>query len=186
MTQVVVFVAVSAALAYLSRASLASPRSHGFYRFFAWELIVALVLVNFVSLAQWFGDPVSSRQVLSWILLVTSLGPAVLGAHALRTAGAPQRNHRRDEPLLGIEKTTRLVTTGPFRYIRHPLYCSLLLLTWGVFLKRPTWLAGAMAIGASGLLIATAKVEERENARYFGPAYRAYMRTTTMFVPFLL
>jgi protein-S-isoprenylcysteine O-methyltransferase Ste14 len=185
-TRVVTFVAVTAALAYLSRASLANPRSHGFYRFFAWELIVALVLVNFLSLRRWFGDPFSPRQIVSWILLVTSLAPAALGVHALHTAGAPQRNRRRDEPLVGIERTTRLVTTGLFRHIRHPLYCSLLLLTWGVFFKRPSWPAGALALAASGLLLATGKAEERENIRYFGPAYRAYMRTTRMFIPFLL
>lgn len=186
MTRVIIFVALTAALALLSRASLAHLRSHGFYRFFAWELILGLFLINFVSFRQWFGDPGSSRQILSWILLLTSIVPAVLGVWALGTAGAPKKEGRGDEPLLGIERTTRLVTTGPFRYIRHPLYCSLLLLTWGVFLKRPTWLSGALALAATGFLLATAKAEERENLSYFGSAYRAYMRATTMFIPFLV
>ena len=34
-------------------------------------------------------------------------------------------------------------------------------------------------------LLVTAKVEEEENTRYFGIAYRRYMRQTKMFVPFL-
>ncbi len=185
MTRVVIFVVVTAALAYLSRASLADPRSHGFYRFFAWELIVALVLVNFVSLRQWFRDPLSLRQFVSWALLVGSLVPAISGVHFLHTAGKPEPGKRADEPLVGIERTTRLVTTGLFRYIRHPLYCSLLLLTWGVFLKRPSALGAGLAIAATAFLLATAKVEERENVHYFGSAYRAYMQTTKMFIPFL-
>lgn len=184
-TRALIFVVVTAALAYLSRASLADPHSHGFHRFFAWELIVALVLVNFVSLRQWFGDPLSFRQFVSWALLFGSLVPVVSGVHLLRTAGKPERGQRVDEPLLEIEKTTRLVTTGMFKYIRHPLYSSLLLLTWGVFFKYPSWLAGALALGASSFLLATAKTEERENVRYFGPAYRAYMQRTKMFVPFV-
>jgi hypothetical protein len=37
-----------------------------------------------------------------------------------------------------------------------------------------------------GLLVVTAKVEERENFRFFGPIYEAYMRQTKRFIPFLL
>jgi protein-S-isoprenylcysteine O-methyltransferase Ste14 len=182
-TRVVIFVVVTTALAYLSRPSLADPRSHGFYRFFAWDLIVALVLVNFVSFRQWFRDPLSLRQLVSWALLLGSLAPVIPGMHLLRTAGKPEPGVRIDEALMGIERTTQLVTTGVFRYVRHPLYSSLLLVTWGVFFKFPSVPAGALALGASGFLLATAKAEECENACYFGPAYRAYMQTTKMFIP---
>ena len=37
------FIAGTAVLAYFSRASFRVPKSHGFYRFFAWELILVLV-----------------------------------------------------------------------------------------------------------------------------------------------
>ena len=87
--------------------------------------------------------------------------------------------------LLGIEKTTRLVTTGAFRYIRHPLYSSLLLLAWGVFFKNPSWAGICLALGATAFLVATAMVEEAENLLYFGPVYREYMRRTKMFIPYL-
>ena len=42
----VLFVIATAGLAYLSRASLRNPRSHGFTRFLAWELLLVLVLLN--------------------------------------------------------------------------------------------------------------------------------------------
>jgi protein-S-isoprenylcysteine O-methyltransferase Ste14 len=86
---------------------------------------------------------------------------------------------------LWIETTTQLVTTGAFKDIRHPLYSSLLLLAWGVFFKHPSWGAGGVVVGATALLLATAKVEEVENIRYFGAAYRAYMQRTKMFIPFV-
>ena len=38
----IVFSFLTLLLIYISRASLHSPRSHGFYRFFAWEFILAL------------------------------------------------------------------------------------------------------------------------------------------------
>ena len=87
--------------------------------------------------------------------------------------------------MLSIEKTTRLVTTGAFKYIRHPLYSSLVLLAWGVFFKHPSWLAGGVVLGATAFLVATAKAEEVENGRYFGTAYQAYMQRTKMFIPFI-
>jgi protein-S-isoprenylcysteine O-methyltransferase Ste14 len=54
-----------------------------------------------------------------------------------------------------------------------------------VFLKKPAWSAGALALAASVLLVLTAKAEEAENIRYFGEAYGDYMRQTKMFIPFV-
>ena len=180
-----IFIVLSILLAVLSRASLRDPRSHGFYRYFAWLAIVALILLNYRNLEQWFGDPLSLRQLVSWILLSASTAFVILGLLWLRSEGRPDPHRQDDQALLGIERTTRLVTTGIYKYVRHPLYSSLLLLAWGVFLKRPSWPAGGLALCASVFLVATAKVEEEENVKYFGEAYRTYMQKTQMFVPFL-
>jgi protein-S-isoprenylcysteine O-methyltransferase Ste14 len=181
-----IFAILTIALAYVSRRSLKAPRSHGFYRFFAWECILALFFLNFINWGQWFGDPLSVRQLISWILLIGCIVPAVYGARLLHTRGKPSSRRADDGTLLGLEKTTQLVTTGVFRYVRHPLYSSLLLLAWGVFFKHPSWISGAVVLGATAFLLATAKVEERENIRHFGAAYRAYMQDTKMFMPFVI
>jgi len=180
-----VFIALSALAVYASRASLGSWHAHGFYRFFVWECVICLILLNFRSGTQWFRDPLSARQLASWALLSLSLLPLGLGVHLLRRLGQPDAQTRRDRRLFPIEQTTRLVTTGVYRYIRHPIYTSLLLLTWGLFLKHPSWVAAGLATGASLLLVATAVVEERENVRYWGPSYEAYRRETKRFIPFL-
>ncbi len=185
MIRVIIFAILSAALAFVSRASLRVPRSHGFYRFFAWECILALFFLNFIDVRQWFADPFSVRQLISWFLLVGCIVPVVPGVHALHTQGKPDASRPDDAVLIWIEKTTQLVTTGAFKYIRHPLYSSLLLLAWGVFFKHPSWVAGGMVLGATAFLLATAKVEEVENVRYFGSSYRTYMQQTKMFIPFV-
>jgi len=64
MLRLIVFAILSAALAFVSRASLKAPRSHGFFRFFAWECILALFFMNFINFQQWFGNPFSVRQVI--------------------------------------------------------------------------------------------------------------------------
>ena len=176
-----VFIVATAGLAYVSRASLLATRSHGFYRFLAWEAILALILLN---VDAWFRDPFSWHQMVSWCLLVTSLVLVLHGVHLLRVVGKPDRQ-RSDPSLVGLERTTTLVKVGAFRYIRHPLYSSLLFLAWGVFFKEPSWLGGLLALVGTLFLVITARIEEAENLRFFGPAYEAYMEQTKMFIPFL-
>ncbi len=185
MAKVIVFIGLSVTLALVSRASLRAPGSHGFYRFLAWELILALVLLNYQGVHAWFGDPLSLHQIISWSLLTASTILVVWGVHLLNRWGKPEPEARDDTSLIGIERTTRLVTTGAYKYIRHPLYSSLLFLAWGVFFKDPSWLGGGLAAAATVFLIATGKVEESENVRYFGDDYEAYMKRTKMLVPFL-
>jgi protein-S-isoprenylcysteine O-methyltransferase Ste14 len=175
------FILGSLAILLVSRRSLAHPRTHGFYRTGAWLAIWGLFLLN---VDHWFVDPFTPRQLLAWTLLVLSLLLIVLGATTLRRAGRPDAS-RQDEGLIGLEKTTRLVTTGIYRYIRHPFYASLLALAWGIFCKQFSWLALGLALLASGFLLVTARLEEQENLRYFGPAYGKYMRRTRRFIPFI-
>lgn len=177
-----VFVALSIGLAVLSRRSLINPRSHGFYRFFAWEFILILFLRN---LEVWFHDPWSLHQLISWGLLIASLVPLFFGIRSLVTEGKPV-NQRQGEPhLLAFERTTALVTTGIYQYIRHPLYSSLLLLAWGIFFKSPDWIGLILVLMASLSLVATARADEAECRRFFGGAYDDYMENTRMFIPFV-
>jgi protein-S-isoprenylcysteine O-methyltransferase Ste14 len=179
--QVIVFIIASAVLAWVSRSSLRDLRSHGFYRFFAWEAILALILLN---LEKWFDKPLSIHQIVSWLLLIGSLFLVIEGMKLLRRVGKPD-NVRKDPSLLSFEKTTELVTKGTFRYIRHPLYSSLLFLAWGAFFKNPSWFGLALSVTATFFLTMTAKMEEVENIRFFGVAYQSYMRQSKMFIPFL-
>jgi len=98
--------------------------------------------------------------------------------------GKPDRK-RSDPSLMDIEKTTELVTVGAYRYIRHPLYSSLLYGVWGVFFKNPSWPGFALTAITIFLMTMTAKVEEAENVSFFGNDYKDYMKQTKMFIPFL-
>ena len=177
-----IFVAASTAFAMLTRRSLRSPRSHGFYRFFAFELVLALVLLDAPG---WFRQMLSIRQGVSSFLLTASLGLAIEGFRVIRKNGRPVSNAPPGSNLW-FENTTTLVRVGVYRFIRHPMYSSVLALGWGTFLKRPSAICLGLALGASGFLVATSVVEERENLAKFGAAYAAYMKTTRRFVPFLI
>ncbi len=182
MLRLVVFIAVSLGLVFTSRASLRAPRTHGFFRFFAAEFVLALVLLN---ADVWFRDPFGAHQIISWLFLIASLFLVLHGAYLLRSVGRPDSRRRDGEILLGIEKTTALVQVGAFKYIRHPLYSSGLIGAWGIFFKDPSWPGGFLGLAATVFWVITAKVEEVECVRFFGSAYRTYMKQTKMFVPFV-
>ena len=153
--------------------TLSRPHRHRFYRFFAFESLLGLVLLNTDT---WFRDPFSSIHLFSWIFLASSLVLAIHGFRLLNIDGSPEGD---------IEDTTQLVTTGAYRYIRHPLYCSLLLGGVGAFLKGPSLLGFLLLIILLAFVYATARVEERDNLKRFGSAYRSYMDKTKMYIPFL-
>lgn len=174
MFQVLSFAIVSAGIIALSLKSLLKPRAHGFYRFFAFESILGAIVLN---AEYWFRAPLSWLQLISWVLLVISAVLAWWGFRLLLMVGKPQG---------GVESTSMLVVKGAYRYIRHPLYGSLLWLGWGAFVKAPSALAGILVSTATIFLVITARVEEAENAQKFGAEYTSYMKKTKMFIPFVV
>ena len=125
----IVFLLGSMAIVIVSKASLLHPRTHGFYQLFAWEVLLVMLVSNMTG---WFYDLLAWHQIVSWLLLIVSILLVILGVKLLFEIGK-QDPGRSNPALLGMEKTARLVTVGLFRYIRHPLYSSLLFLGWGIF-----------------------------------------------------
>jgi protein-S-isoprenylcysteine O-methyltransferase Ste14 len=173
MIEALIFILASIGIVWISIPSLRHPGSHGFYRFFAWEIILGIFVIN---LHGWFTNPFYWYQIISWLLLIISIIPLISGVILLRTVGKPT-----DE----LEKTTQLVTKGIFRTIRHPLYASLLYLTWGIFFKSPSLLDGCAALVATAFLFATARADEAECIDKFGEEYSSYMKKTKMFIPLI-
>lgn len=77
-----------------------------------------------------------------------------------------------------------LVTTGPYRYVRHPIYSGIILGTIGTTMAISLyWLVAVVLL--SGYFIYSATVEERNMERLFPDTYPAYKRSTKMLVPFI-
>ena len=159
---------------FISLHSAGKLRSYGLLRFFAFESILALILYN---IEHWFRNPLSVLQVISWLLMVASVVVVSAGFYMLRRFGKTKDV---------IDDTAVLVTRGIYKYIRHPLYSSLILLAWGVFLKDISPVSLTLVLIASGLPVAMAKVEEKDNIRKFGDDYSRYIKTTKMFIPFVI
>ena len=175
----IIFFVSSVSIIFFSRKSLVDIRSHGFYRFFAWEFILILFLLN---VEFWFVKPFTLNQIISWILLFSSTYYVIEGFRLLRAKGKTS-DQRPGKHLYKLEKTSRLVKEGIYGYIRHPMYGSLLFLAWGIFFKSVSVKGFMLVMGTSILLFLTAKIEEKENLNYFGDDYSDYQKRTKLFIP---
>ena len=154
--------------------SIKYKRYHGIVRFFAFESVFILVLLN---IKVWFANPFSFLQLASWILLILSIYVVITGYLLLKKEGKPDSN---------FENTSLLVKSGIYRYIRHPLYFSIFLLGTGIMLKDPAPLQLILAVINLIAVYFTARIEEHEMIVKFGDEYKSYMKDTKMFIPFIL
>ena len=137
-------------------------------------VLVALQLSLIAAIALPFG-------AADWSALATTLVAAAIamGLWAL-TANRPGNFNIRPEPKPG----GRLVTSGPYRYVRHPMYLAVLLGMLGFCAGYATpwrWVALAALVI---VLAIKAGVEERAMAARH-PDYAGYARGTKRIVPFV-
>ena len=76
-----------------------------------------------------------------------------------------------------------LVTTGPYRHIRHPFYMTVLLLIIAVTLLTANWFIGLFGMVVFVSMVIRLPIEEGKLVEKFGDEYRAYMATTGRFFP---
>jgi protein-S-isoprenylcysteine O-methyltransferase Ste14 len=129
-------------------------------------LVVVLVL-------RWFGPvPILGPAVALWLglsLIVFAVAIAIWGRTTMHGAGTNVNP---------LKPTTAIVTTGPFRFSRNPLYLALTLLYLGLTLAFNTWwgivvLVPLLIIMHYGVVLR----EERYLEQKFGETYRQYRST---------
>lgn len=140
---------------------------------------VLQVLVQFtgIALALWPFAPVSAWPGLA---LLPGVAGVALGAWTIA--------HNRignfsvfPEPL----RRARLVTTGPYAHVRHPMYGALILVTAAAAAWHGHPLNGVGAVLVVASVVAKARREERFLRARFAQ-YDAYRRRTRFFIPYLL
>jgi protein-S-isoprenylcysteine O-methyltransferase Ste14 len=158
-----------AAWRYLSitRAPLMSLRSGSIVATAALVLAVVGLLASHALLA---GNPAA----------VGLQGGAALLMLWARVAFGARSFHAAANPTEG-----GLVTTGPYRYVRHPIYAAVLLFLWAGVATHASPLALSLAVLASAAVAVRILAEERlVVARY--PEYAAYAAGTKRLIPFVL
>jgi protein-S-isoprenylcysteine O-methyltransferase Ste14 len=162
-------------------AAFTAKESRGRYTRFSVARIALVVLVAFLIRSNWHhgeGAGLHVGPVLSGVglaLWVAGLAFAVWARLYIgRNWGMPMT--RRAQP--------GLVTTGPYRFVRHPIYSGILLAVIGTALATTLWaLIAAALVGAFFAFSATR--EEKFLAGEFPDSYPAYQARTKMLVPFV-
>ena len=115
------------------------------------------------------------REAAGLVLFALGLGLAIWArVHLGRNWGVPMT--QKDEP--------ELVTGGPYRLVRHPIYSGIIAAGIGTAVGLSWfWLVPVLLAGSYFVYAAT--VEERFLAEEFPDTYLQYKRSTKMLVPFV-
>lgn len=144
------------------------------------------VLANFAAFALFFallaGGASGSERVIHVIFAFSGALLAVAGSVVVSRARAELGAAWSFVPRAAEQ--SGLVTTGPYRLVRHPIYLGLSTLALGQAVAFGSALAAAAVVVAIvPSFLWRARVEEELLARVFGEHYLQYRRRTNMLIP---
>lgn len=156
---------------------------HGnFDKFVGIRLVIfvgIIIIVRYINISSIsYNDPVIGNiivKILGLILFLAGLALAVWARLILgKNWGMPMTQKQEPE----------LVTSGPYEYIRHPIYSGILLAIIGSVLASSIYWLVLLAI-TSPYFIYSALNEERLMLKQFPKVYPAYKKKTKMLIPFV-
>lgn len=146
-------------------------------RYFTWITGAVLASQLLFNVQIWPMDSNYSVQVFGFLLVIVGLGAAVRARLDLGNNWANAYEYQ-------VKKKQELVTSGIYKYIRHPIYSGVVTAAIGAELVAQSYLFIVFLTFAWGGY-KQAKLEEKLLIEHFGDAYRKYMKYSKMFIPFL-
>jgi protein-S-isoprenylcysteine O-methyltransferase Ste14 len=86
-------------------------------------------------------------------------------------------------PQLQLREKHRLITTGPYARMRHPLYSGMILWAGGLALTSANWIFVAIALLVDSVFFIRVPREEQMMIEEFGEEYREYIKRTGRVFP---
>lgn len=120
------------------------------------------------------------RPAQAWLGLVVAIGSLAMFVATHRALG------RYWSVSLDLREDHKLITSGVYQWVRHPMYTAFWLWAVAQALLLPNWVAGlAGIVGFGTLYFLRVGHEERMMLDGFGEEYRAYMARTKRLVPWI-
>ena len=145
-----------------------------------WLILAMSALGQVASVVEWayFADAPSEFDAITVTGIVLMLGGLSFRVWAIRTLD------RAFSATVQIKKDQQLITSGPYRWLRHPSYTGAWLLMVGVALLFHSW-AGVLIMGPGMLRVYARRIsmEEITLERAFGETYQAMKNTTWRMLP---
>jgi protein-S-isoprenylcysteine O-methyltransferase Ste14 len=158
----------------------------GFSRFVKYMLPIIVAVVLLWDSSGWARGTILDQRFVPARLSIVWLGFALTVIGLAFTCWARVILGRNWSGVVQLKQDHELITRGPYRIVRHPIYTGLLL----------AFLGSAIAVGEWRALLATVivglsfwrklRLEERWLCELFGDQYRAYMMRVKALVPWLL
>lgn len=136
----------------------------GFFTYLASPSRMAWASLPFPVWLRWAGIAAGVAGGILILWTMSTLGPNLTDTVVTR------RNHT-------------LVTSGPYRWVRHPFYDSVALFLTACGLAAANWFLLAGGLTAIALLVVRTAAEEERLVARFGESYRSYMNRTGRFLP---
>lgn len=147
---------------------------------FAGFRVVAVILVLLLLRSHALG-----RATLQHQLWVQGIGLVLFGAGLALAIWARVHLGRNWGMPMTEKVDPELVTTGPYRWIRNPIYSGLIVAILGSAIAV-SWLWLLAVVLAGAYFVYSAKAEEGYMASQFPDTYPAYRQSTKMLIPFVL
>ncbi|MGB9940152.1 isoprenylcysteine carboxylmethyltransferase family protein [Methanosarcina sp.] len=127
-------------------------------KFLYYLVSLGLIPILFYLFTCWIDTfrlpfPPEFRWLGAWLILAGDL--LFIWSH--RTLG------KNWSPFLEIRKEHSLVTSGPYRFIRHPMYAAIFVIGIGISLLSSNWIVALSYYAASDLHVSGQSIRRREN-----------------------
>jgi protein-S-isoprenylcysteine O-methyltransferase Ste14 len=152
-----------------------SAESRGSRMIHVWLVNVALLLE--IVPIRGFG------RMLQPLPLAMAAGLAIEAAGLWLAVWARRHLGRNWSGEISVKVDHELIRSGPYRWLRHPIYTGLLLMYLGVAVVTGEWLAAAGFAVAVSAYWRKIRIEETTLDAAFGPSYSEYRRTTWALIP---
>lgn len=137
------------------------------------------VLWVYVFVPGWFAwAAIAFPNWLRWVGALISVGSVLLLWWVQRALDV------QFDTTLHIQANHQLITHGPYRWVRHPMYTTLFSMGLGWFLLTANWLVGVpLMLGITLVVISRVRKEEAVLLNLFGDEYQTYLQRTGRFLP---
>ena len=137
-------------------------------------ILVALQFISIFLLLQ--GTPLNILSESSYTMIILSILLVVWAIIAM------QKSKLRILPEPSADAI--LITNGPYRFIRHPMYTAILMGCIGLFITKFTWMRLVILITLAIVLFIKLMLEERMLCQKF-EGYKNYMQKTQRLFPYI-
>jgi protein-S-isoprenylcysteine O-methyltransferase Ste14 len=127
-----------------------------------------------------FGRMVILGGWLTWVGVAIMISGVVFRQYAIAFLG------KFFTATIQIKKDHELIQTGPYRFIRHPSYLGILIMSLGLGIAMANWISLILCIVLPAIgLMQRIQFEEKELEQHFGKQYQDYRKNTWRVIPFI-